>query len=219
MPAQCRQTHQQPQITKRQSLFRKILRTSITAGSGRIIHCSDNGSHSNLDYHQQSFVLQTLVMDTNPPQFNWTSNEQQVCLLVHDMRAPQQLEPLTLSLSSALPFSMSTGFRTSYTCCGGASLLSPTPMLVNRMNLFTPFFAAASIKLMLPCTSCVAQCCKCMTAWSWGQYKYQAHGSDCAETWKSCMPEGVCLPTRGWQYLLQCICKGALVYSHNACAA
>ena len=39
------------------------------------------------------------------------------------------------------------------TCLGGASLLSPVPMLVTRMNFFTPFLTAASMMLMLPCGS------------------------------------------------------------------
>mmetsp|Transcript_1300 Transcript_1300/g.2830 ORF Transcript_1300/g.2830 Transcript_1300/m.2830 type:complete len:211 (-) Transcript_1300:292-924(-) len=60
-----------------------------------------------------------------------------------------------LSTASALSFSTSTGLSTSYTFSPAASLVSPQPMEVTRMNFFTPFFTAASIRLMLPWESTV----------------------------------------------------------------
>ena len=58
---------------------------------------------------------------------------------------------VTLSSSSAFVFSSSTRLSTSYTCLGGASLLSPAPMEVTSTNRLTPALAAALIRLMLPC--------------------------------------------------------------------
>mmetsp|Transcript_1184 Transcript_1184/g.4933 ORF Transcript_1184/g.4933 Transcript_1184/m.4933 type:complete len:231 (+) Transcript_1184:196-888(+) len=50
--------------------------------------------------------------------------------------------------SSAFAFSINTGFNASNTFGGGASALSPVPMLVTSTNFPTPFAAAASISAM-----------------------------------------------------------------------
>mmetsp|Transcript_29495 Transcript_29495/g.96048 ORF Transcript_29495/g.96048 Transcript_29495/m.96048 type:complete len:217 (-) Transcript_29495:34-684(-) len=65
----------------------------------------------------------------------------------------QSMPEELLSASSAFTFSRRTGSSTSYTCGGGAPLLSPVPMLVTSTNFCTPFFAAASMSAMFPSLS------------------------------------------------------------------